>query len=75
MSRRGKRSSKKKSTDDLPVEIQFHIAMTLAKADTSPILYKYDADRFNFKDSIKLRSKSYYLITLELVPTPAPVLR
>ncbi len=70
-----KRKSLQENKSILPGEICFHVAMKLRKPDRSAVLYKDDMDRFRFKESIKLRSKSNYYIVLEIDPTPPVPLR
>lgn len=65
----------KKGKSNIPDEVKFGIEMKMTHEDKSSVLYKFDADRFNHQDSLKLQVKKFYAIKMEIDPTPVVPLR
>ena len=65
----------KKGKSNIPDEIKFGMELQMTNLDKSPVIYKFDADRFNHQDSLKLQIKRFYAIKMEIDPTPIVPLR
>ena len=65
----------KKGKSNIPDEIKFGIEMKMTHLDKSPVIYKFDADRFNHQDTLKLQVKRFYAIKMEVDPSPIVPLR
>lgn len=73
MSSKGKQKDIEKPERE--AEIAFLLKMTIRKLDQSQVTYKYDADRFEREDTLKLRIKTEYSVSVEIEPSPKVRLR
>ena len=69
------KSKEKKEKPERDPEISFFLTMRITKMDKTPILYKFDATRFNREETIKLKTKTEYRVSIEVGPAPKTRLR